>query len=263
METLFAICSATVQPPDLPNRKPYLAVCLFKTTIWRNLLARRVHAAQYANMAHKKFPSSIKPALQTRTQQGFTLIEVLVALIVFTIGLLASAGLMLSSLRATQFAGQSVIGTAFTREYGELMQLIPSSAAATYNAAASGDLSFKLDTKTGTGSNAASCTGSDKKCSTKDMINAMKDDWGKRVQAQLPGGRAEACRDSTAADADGNYKWGDCDGVGEQMRVKLGWHSKKMSDANTDSGGQSWMNADNPRMIVPVMGNLKDYVTQK
>ena len=213
-------------------------------------------------MAHKNFPSPIRLALKTRTQQGFTLIEVLVALVVFAIGLLAAAGLMLSSLRATQFAGQSVIGTAFTREYGELMQLIPSSASSTYNTEDAGNMSFKIDTKD-VGSNAAKCTGSSKACSPKDMINAMKDDWAKRVQTQLPGGRAEVCRDSTAADADGNYKWGDCDGIGEQMRVKLGWHSKKMSDANTDSGGQDWMNADNPRMIVPVMGNLKDYVTQE
>ncbi len=193
-------------------------------------------------------------------QGGFTLLEVLVALVIFLLGLLASAGLMLSSLRSVQFSGQSVVGTSFTREYGELMQLIPSAASATYNTTAAGDLSFRFDT-TDTGSTAASCTGSDKTCSPKAIMAAMKDDWGKRVQSQLPGGRAVVCRDTTPA-TDGNYSWSDCNGEGEQMRVKLGWHSKKMSDSDSGSTDQGWMTDDKPRMVVTIMGNLKDYATQ-
>ena len=90
----------------------------------------------------------------------------------------------------------------------------------------------------------------------------MKDDWGKRVQSQLPGGRAVVCRDTTPADANGNYKWDDCNKQGDQMRVKLGWHSKRMSDADTSANTQSWMTDDNPRMVVTVMGNLRDYAAQ-
>ena len=216
-------------------------------------------------MRYEKYPPSFnapfKAGAAMQRQRGFTLLEVLIALIIFLLGLLASAGLMLSSMRSVQFSGQSVVGTSFTREYGELMQLIPSAASSTYNATTTGALSFRFDTSDA-GSHAADCTGDDKACSPQAIMAAMKDDWGKRVQSQLPGGRAVVCRDTTAADANGNYNWTDCNGSGEQMRVKLGWHSKKMSDSNSGTSDQGWMTDDHPRMVVTIMGNLKDYATQ-
>ena len=60
-----------------------------------------------------------------RPQRGFTLVEILVALVIFAFGLLASVGLLLSSMQATQYSSNSVVASTLAREYGELMQMIP------------------------------------------------------------------------------------------------------------------------------------------
>lgn len=212
-------------------------------------------------MKHTSFhPSCQRFTTRRQSQAGFTLIEVLVALLVFAIGLLASAALMLSSLRTTQFAGQSVVGTAFAREYGEFMQLIPASIASTSQMTGDEDLTFDLDTEDGLANTAANCVGPRSACNPTAMINAMKDDWGLRLRTQLPGGRARVCRDTTAPDANGDYNWDDCNHQGQQMRVKIGWAGKNTSHTTNEETDEAWMTQDKPRMIVPIMGNLKDYV---
>lgn len=192
-------------------------------------------------------------------QQGFTMIEVLVALVIFAVGLLATAGLQLASLRATQFSNQLVVATSFTREYGEIMQLIPAATTSTHNVAA--NAGFSVDSNNlgaGAADSAKNCTGVDADCTPAEMVAAMRSDWALRVAAGLPGGRAVVCRDDTAADAEGNYEWTDCSGNGEMMRVKMGWHGKSIGKNNQDVS-QDWATGDRPRMIVSVMGNLKDY----
>lgn len=230
----------------------------------------------------------------------------LVALIIFAIGLLATASLQLASLRATQFSNQQVVATSFAREYGEIMQLIPASAMRARNSSAV-KINFSLDTdflvygrlppkegapepkrledmndkekeefyekkaaeqatKKAFAKSVKNCTGKGADCSPEEMFKALQADWALRVTEDLPSGRAVVCRDNLNLDSEGNYKWfggtgqnkNKCENVGEMMRVKIGWHGKNFGKTN-ENVNQKWATGDHPRMIVSVMGNLKDY----
>lgn len=196
-----------------------------------------------------------------RAQRGFTLFEVLVALVIFAFGLLGAVGLQLSSLQATQYAANSVTATALAREYGELMQMIPDSVSGTSGATATSTDTLMLDTSSiAAGASANDCTGSAKTCTPAQLIAATRNDWGLRVNSPtaLPQGRAVVCRDSSPRNASGELEWGGCDEAGATVLVKLGWLGKKP----VGSGGSvdtAWMTRDQPRFAISVLGNLHDY----
>ncbi|MCA0324882.1 MAG: type IV pilus modification protein PilV [Proteobacteria bacterium] len=202
-----------------------------------------------------------RPTLHS--QRGFTLIEVLVALVIFAFGLLGSAGLLLSSLQAEKYASNSVTATALARDYGELMQMVPDAASATSSATSSSTDTLMVDTSTVTATGSNDCTGTSKTCTPSQMIAALRNDWALRVKSPnyLPQGRGEVCRDSTPRNSSGELEWGDanCDKTGDTVLVKLGWQGKKPVGSG-DSVDTSWMTSDRPRIAVSVMGNLRDYV---
>jgi prepilin-type N-terminal cleavage/methylation domain-containing protein len=73
-----------------------------------------------------------KPFLASRRSRraaavGMTLIEVLVALVIFALGMLGAGGLMLASLRSGQFSRNASIATSLARDYSDIMQMIPPS----------------------------------------------------------------------------------------------------------------------------------------
>ena len=198
-----------------------------------------------------------------RAQRGVTLIEVLVALVIFAFGLLAAVGLQLSSLQSTQYTANSVMATTMAREYGELMQLVPDVASATSSATSGSTNTLMLNTDSISGTATANdCTGVSKTCTSAEFITAMRNDWGLRVKSSqvLPQGKAEVCRDQTPRNASGELEWGECDETGEVVLVKMGWLGKPPVGTKDNGVDTSWMTADRPRFAVSVMGNLKDYV---
>ena len=197
--------------------------------------------------------------IKLNRQRGMSLIEVLISLVIFAFGMLAAAGLQLASLKSSQYSSQAVNATTLAREYGEIMQMIPS---ATLSSTADGTNSFFIDTAGANTADAAGCTGAAKTCGATAFVAAMVRDWSMRVSQSLPGGRAEVCRDSTPRDNDGNLQWGGCDDTGEMTLVKVGWAGKTQSVTDAQSTGQTWMTDDRPRFVMSILGNLKDYTTE-
>ena len=190
------------------------------------------------------------------------MVEVLVALVIFTFGMLGAAGLVLSSLQADKYASNSVTASAMAREYSELMQMIPDGVSSTYSATASSANTLMVATSSLTPSGADGCTGTGKTCTPSEMIAAVRNDWAARVKSSqyLPSGRGEVCRDSTPRNDSGELEWGGCDEEGDTVLIKMGWLGKPA----VGSGGTvdlSWMTADRPRFAVSAMGNLRDYVS--
>jgi len=180
------------------------------------------------------------------------MVEVLVSLVIFAFGLLGAAGLQLSTLRSNQYSASAAVATSLAREYGEIMQSLPSAVVSTSSGASS---LFISDTSTYTsGTNAFACKGSGATCDSAALVDSLKKDWALRVAAALPGGKATVCRDSEPRDSTGTLKlWSDgCDGDGDLVVVKVGWTGKdNVIDANNER----------PKLVISLMGNLQDFVT--
>lgn len=198
----------------------------------------------------------------SRLQSGFTLVEVLVALVIFAFGMLGAVGMMLSSMQSTQYSSNSVVAGAMAREYGELMQLIPDGVSSTSSATASSTNTLMVDTASFSSGSANACVGVTKNCAPATLLTAARDDWALRVKSTdtLPEGRAVVCRDSTPRNSAGELEWGGCDEAGATVLIKMGWLGKPPVGSKGSSVDTDWMTADRPRFAVSVMGNLRDYV---
>ena len=89
-----------------------------------------------------------------------TLVEVLVALVIFALGMLGAGGLIMSSLRSGQLSSAASTAIGLARDYGEIMQTIPPSVVSTGVGATN---SFIIDTAS-TLSAPTDCKGSPATC---------------------------------------------------------------------------------------------------
>lgn len=183
-------------------------------------------------------------------QNGQSLIEVLVALVIFAFGMLGAAGLQVATLKSNKFAASSAAAISLAREYGELMQTFPSAIITT----STGTSTFFIDTNTAfTSTNPSLCTGNSATCTTSQLAQASIEDWAARVKAALPGGRAEVCRTSEPRNSSGDLQWGGCDNIGDLVVVKMGWLAKN------DKGEKLFDGSDRPKILLPLLGNLRDF----
>ena len=187
---------------------------------------------------------------------GFSMIEVLVSIVILAIGILGAAGLQLASLRSNQFTMQSSIATQLARDYEEITQMLRAANIST----SEGTNAFSaVDTNTPSSTPVTDCKGTSVTCTPDELTAYMLKDWRKRVENDLPGGRAVVCRDSTPKDTSGTgtglYHWS-CDNAGDMLMIKIGWAAK--SD-KTDKVMQSIAADDRPRIVMTIFGNQKDF----
>ena len=193
-----------------------------------------------------------------RRQRGMTLVEVLVALVIFALGMLGAGGLIVTSLRASQLSTTASVANALARDYGEMMQMIPATVVTTGALDASN--TFTIDTSDSVSAPSETCKTT--ACTPQQMVTASSWEWSQRVKNALPGGRAVICKDTSPRDSDGLYKW-DCDTSGTMMVVKFGW-TAKTGPAGT---GDDIMNAKDgndvvrPKMVVTLFGNQTDFIS--
>lgn len=115
---------------------------------------------------------------QKNTCSGFTLIEVLVAMLVLSIGLLGLAGLQLTSLRTTNSAYWSSQAVWLSYDIVDRMRANPSGVQlGSYNS---------LDTSSISNPGCISSAGG---CSSADLAATDEFEWAQAI-GQLPGGRA-------------------------------------------------------------------------
>ena len=195
--------------------------------------------------------------ISSHKHQGFALIEILVSLVIFAIGMLGTAGLQLATLRSNQFTAQAAIATQLARDYEEIVQMVPSASIS----ASEGSTSFSaLDTKTASSVTITECKGASAACTPAQFAAYMLNEWKNQVTTNLPAGRAVVCRDSTPKDnsgtGEGLYHW-TCNNKGDMLMIKLGWAAKT---AKNDSFMQAIDSDDRPRIVIPIFGNQKDFM---
>lgn len=186
--------------------------------------------------------------------QGFTLIEVLVAIVVFSFGLLGMVGLQAAAMQANRESRIQNQATALARELAEMMRgnkNVAIKAAAADNPYlgefAVGSLTLAAPSYCLAVSNATNG------CSTAaDVASAQMTDWLARVDAALPGARVSVCFDSAPYDASGMPQW-TCNAAGanEIVFIKIGWtQSSTQRDATRDNAFV--LASGRPNLALPV-----------
>ncbi len=151
----------------------------------------------------------VRPITVNRKRQaGFTLVEVMVAALVLSVGLLGLAGLQAASLMNNQSAFMRSQASALAYDLADRMRTNVNSASANSYAVA-------------TAVNTSSCSNTNG-CSPQQMAQADLAEWNTTIAAYLPLGQGVVCIDSTPNDGSG-VGTPQCDGNGSEFAVKLWW----------------------------------------
>lgn len=187
--------------------------------------------------------------------QGFTLIEVLVAIVVFSFGLLGMVGLQAAAMQANRESRMQNQATALARELAEMMRGNKNVAILSTNNPylgefAVGSLALASPSYCLNASNAS--TG----CSTTAAVaSAQMTDWLARVDAALPGARVSVCLDSAPYDSSGMPQWAcNATGANEIAFIKIGW--TQGSTDRTLTGANAFVlasgNSARPNLVFPI-----------
>jgi type IV pilus assembly protein PilV len=177
------------------------------------------------------------PGSPLRVRAGFTLVEVLVALLVVALGIAGAAGLQTLAVRAARDAAHLSDGTRLARSLAERMRANPRALAQPDNPY----LHLDYDAGSGAPTAPALCY-ADADCDADALARFDVFDVLDAVAAGFPGGRIRVCRDTGEPDATGVLPW-TCDAEdGAPVVVKLGWRAQ--GDAATGA----------PKLMMPLAG---------
>jgi type IV pilus assembly protein PilV len=175
--------------------------------------------------------------MKKSAQQGSTLIEVLVSIVVLSIGLLGTAGLMVNSMRSLAEQGNNVAASSFARELAERMMANRQQA---LRPAATNPYLFDTTT-TGWPSSTIDCEANF--CT--DIQRAAWDtsDWSFRIRdaatpGSIPGAKVKVCYDSLTASGGAANQWVCTPGANPALVVKIAWASRDAAGnvENTSAG---------------------------
>jgi len=186
-----------------------------------------------------------------RRSSGFSLIEVLVAIVVLSFGLLGMVGLQATALQNNREARMQSIAVNLARELAEMMRGNKDVAMLTAGNPYLGDFTHPLKPAApsyclSVGSSCADAT---------QVATAELTEWLARVEASLPGARVTICRDTAPYSAAGLPQW-NCaaDATADGVVVKIGWTRLSTNgtaqDRNIRVGSGSTDNR--PGVILPV-----------
>ena len=188
-------------------------------------------------------------------QQGFSLLEVLISIIILSFGLLGMVGLQAAALQANRDARLQSSALGLARELAEMMRGNKDIALKTVLADNPylGDFSSPLTAASPSYClNVASDT---TRCaSTTAIANAQMTEWLARVDAELPGARVIVCVDSQPF-VNGLPTWA-CTtaGTGATTVIKIGW-TRGLTDRSR-TGNNAFARATGegsvPTIVIPV-----------
>ncbi len=120
----------------------------------------------------------------TKNQDGFTLVEVMVALVIFTISMLGLAGLQAAALRDNHIANQTSIATHLAEDMAERIRANPSGVDnGSYDA---------ISTLSGSGPDCYNGA-----CTSAEIAQMDVSQWSAAIQNSLPSGAGAVSRNGT------------------------------------------------------------------
>lgn len=187
-----------------------------------------------------------------RRASGFSLIEVLIALLVLSFGLLGMVGLQAMALQNNREARLQSVAVDLARELAEMMRGNKSVAMLDTANPYVGDFSSSplapptTDICLSVGSSCASAT---------QVANAEMTDWLARVDTNLPGARVKICSDTAPYTGAGLPQW-DCTAgtTNDLLVIKIGWSHLSMKTGEQDRTIRATDTGDTnrPGVILPV-----------
>jgi len=162
----------------------------------------------------------------TAAQRGFTLLEVLVAIVVLSFGVLGVVGLQAMALQANKEARYQSTAVALARELGDMMR---STKDVAKNLSAAQN-PYLVDFSSALPSAPTDCFAA--VCATPLAVAQFNmREWLVRVNNAVPGVRVVVCFDDNPYGSDGRPRWA-CDGGATRTSVvKIGW-ARQSSDVN-------------------------------
>ena len=165
------------------------------------------------------------PGARARAK-GFSMVEVLVAILVLSFGLLGATGLQTVALQSNREARLQSEAATLAHELADMMQGNKNVALKTdATNAYLGD--FKPTSQSALSSNCLRASNMTIGCADAAAVaSAEMDEWLARVAFALPGARVVVCADATPFDAQGRPQWACTPGSGASqslMAIKIGW----------------------------------------
>lgn len=213
------------------------------------------------------FMRKFKPApyiscqLGRACQKGFSLIEVLVAVAILSLGLLGAVAMQYMALQDNRSARLQSVAVGLGREMAELMRGNNVVAVHTDSAANPylGDFSSSpLQPPT-----TAYCmsVGRTDPCPDNTAIaRAQVTEWLARVEDQLPGARVVICRDAAPYNAEGLPQWGCTESSisNPPVFIKIGWTHMSTNAALPADRRLVKASDDAPFVVIPVTPSRAD-----
>lgn len=145
-------------------------------------------------------------------QSGFTLVEVLVAALVLSVGLVGVAALQALSLKNNQSAFMRSQATVLTYDLADRMRANVAGSTANFYDPTQAEMTVGCTSTAG--------------CSPQQLAQNDLAEWNAAIATYLPMGQGVVCIDSTPNDgADAANP--QCDGVGNRFSVKIWWDDNR------------------------------------
>ncbi len=178
--------------------------------------------------------------------RGFSLVEVLISIVILTIGILGMVGMQAAALQANREARLQSSAVVLARELADMIRGNKAVGVLTTSNPYLGAFTAPLAATTEEYclNVASSCT------NNTQVANAQMTEWLARVNAELPGAQVTTCVDGSPFDANGVPKWA-CNGAaGAAIVIKIGW--TKTNTDKSKTGVDALDRATTPSVVLPV-----------
>ncbi len=186
----------------------------------------------------------------TRRQGGFTLLEILIAIVIFSIGLLGIAGLQVAGMRFTHGAQLRSVAVAQAESMADLMR-------ANEFGVQEGYYNIQGDMPTTASPDCGTVVCDSAQRATYDLVAWNHETASAPLQANeivLPNGVGHVCRDSTPNDGDSG-DWA-CDDSGDTYAIKIEWTERTTGSNDTGSAANTNQDVVTQHLVMTVVPGI-------
>ncbi|WP_265297515.1 type IV pilus modification protein PilV [Verminephrobacter eiseniae] len=242
---MAAVMMSDIGKPIDTNPPAHSAVLRPTVKPKASAVCRRQPARRH-NLRHMMPRTSHRPG----PSKGFSLLEVLVAIVILTFAILGTVGMQGYALQANREARLQAQAVMLANELAEMMRgnnaiAVQPKDSNPYMQQDASNYCLRVANAS------AGCS------STTEVAQAQMTDWLARVHADLPQAKVKVCFDGAPYDTEsGLAKW-DCDDAGDIAYIKIGW-TRRSTNTGTGTTVAGFEKATDdgsrPYVIVPVTG---------